>query len=344
MSLFEFRPDETITPLFVPPHSGNIAFGDATRRSGRDNEFVFTSDKGEAMSPRLLQDQFVAFQLNDRQDGPTILESSQVEPSIEGSSEEPDVLATMQLLSFNLGSSEEISPDTRATMRINFGKDENSRDKYFDTAFWSIAAGLKLYDEARGKQTESKDLQVDFRKAFGNRPVEIPGGLSKLSFEVVQHTEPAWLQKIFRFAGSGAAKNLISVLGFPAFTYQAIGVLDELLNKLVDSQPKVLFKSLPMRLALSKQARQDFTAGNPRIRMGCLTAGFCILARARDYDTIADAKAFYYPAYGKLVPNDVSESAMLRGTYRDPFEKLTYSVFRIGTKKTKLDPTFNFGS
>jgi hypothetical protein len=211
-----------------------------------------------------------------------------VEPSIEGSSEEPDVLATMQLLSFNLGSSEEISPDTRATMRINFGKDENSRDKYFDTAFWSIAAGLKLYDEARGKQTESKDLQVDFRKAFGNRPVEIPGGLSKLSFEVVQHTEPAWWQKIFRFAGSGAAKNLISVLGFPAITYQAIGVLDELLNKLVDSQPKVLFKSLPMRLALSKQARQDFTAGNPRIRMGCLTAGFCILARVRDYDTIAE--------------------------------------------------------
>ena len=133
-------------------------------------------------------------------------------------------------------------------------------------------------------------------------------------------------------------------LGFPAITYQAIGVLDELLNKLVDSQPKALFKSLPMRLALSKQARHDFTGGNPRIKMGCLTPGFCILARARDFETIAAAQANYYPAYGKIVPGDVTESAFMRGQYQDPFQNLTYSVFRIGMKQTKLDPTFNFGS
>jgi hypothetical protein len=187
---------------------------------------------------------------------------------------------------------------TDATMRINFGKDENSRDKAFDTLFWSIAAGLKLYDQAKNKRAESKEFKGDFRKACGNRPIEIPGGLGKLSFEVVKHKEPAWWQ---------------------------------------------IFKSLPMRLALSKQARTDFTGGNPRIKTGCLNPGFCILTRGRDFQAIASSNANYYPAYGKLAPGNVSETDLVGGRYEEPLKDVTYAVFRLGMKKTKLDPTFNFG-
>jgi hypothetical protein len=73
-----------------------------------------------------------------------------------------------------------------------------------------------------------------------------------------------------------------------------------------------------MRLALSKQARTAFTGGNPRIKMGCLTSGFCILARGGDFQTIASGNAYYYPAYGKLVPDGVSDEQLLAGRYDDP--------------------------
>jgi len=82
---------------------------------------------------------------------------------------------------------------TNATMRINLGKDENSRDEAFDILFWSIAAG----------------------------------------------------------------RRLISVLDFPAITYQAIGMMSE--------------------------------------------------------------------------------------RYEDPLRDLTCAVFRAGMRKTKLEPTFDFG-
>ena len=349
MPLFQFPKDEVLTPYSVAPGFRGRAFGVSAAKaatlplSGKARGVSFAADSKTPLAADNLQDQFVVFQMNPRAEGPTILESSQVDPLINGSPEEPDVLTNLEMLSFNLGANEQVDKATDATMRINFGKDENSRDKAFDTLFWSIAAGLKLYDQVKNQRAESKEFKGDFRKACGNRPIEIPGGLGKLSFEVVKHKEPAWWQKVFNFVGGDAGKSLISVLGFPAITYQAIGMLDELLNRLLDSKPEVLFKSLPMRLALSKQARTDFTGGNPRIKTGCLNPGFCILTRGRDFQAIASSNANYYPAYGKLAPGNVSETDLVGGRYDDPLKNVTYAVFRLGMKKTKLDPTFNFG-
>jgi len=297
------------------------------------------SDSGAGVS---LADQFIVFQFNNQLDGPTILEASQVEPKIAGSPTEPDVRVALEMLSFNLGANEGIDPDTRATMRINFGKDQSSTDKHFDTVFWSIAAGLQLYDSYKGKRTESKDLNGDFGKAFANRPIEIPGGLGQLSFQVVKHKEPPWWKKLLGFAQSDTAKSLVSVLGFPAVTTQAISLIDELLGRLVDAEPEVLFGSAPMRLALSRWARDEFSGGNPRIRIGCLRQGFCVLARGRDYDAIAKSNAAYYSQYGKLVPTGVPDAQILAGKYDDPLKDITYAVFRVGMGGTKLDPTFNF--
>lgn len=349
MPLFQFPKNEVLTPYFVPPGSREHALGIRAPKaailslSRKVGGIAVAADSKTPVEPAALQDQFVVFQMNPKAEGPTIFESSQVDPLIEGSPEEPDVLVSLEMLSFNLGANEPVDKAASATMRINFGKDENSRDKAFDTLFWSIAAGLKLHDQAKNKRAESKEFKGDFRRACGNRPIEIPGGLGKLCFEVVKHQEPAWWQKIFNFVGGDAGKSLISVLGFPAVTYQAIGMLDELLNRLMDSKPEVLFKSLPMRLALSKQARTDFSGGNPRIKAGCLNPGFCILARGRDFQAIANSNANYYPAYGKLAPGNVTETDLVSGRYDDPLQDVTYSVFRVGMKKTKLDPTFNFG-
>lgn len=286
--------------------------------------------------------QFLVFQLNNSETGGTLLETSEVAPKMEGGDNEPDVQISMEMIAFHVGKNEGIPEDTRATMRLVIGKDENSRDKYFDTAFWTIAAGLRLYDQANGKTTESKDLKADFTKAFGKRPIEIPGGLARMTFEVVKHKEPAWWQRVFGFLQSGTGQALTSVIGFPAITQTAIGMVDELLNKLSEDVTGVLFKSRPLTLALNKMAKDDFSGGNPRIKVGCLNPGFCIIARGRDYSLLHNADAYFYSAYGKLVPSSVSTENLVTGNYDDPFENCTYAVFKIGMRGAKLNPDFKY--
>ena len=349
MKLFNFKEHDVITSLYNEKNardlieainSPNFATLPTLNNSGAVS---FVKDNSPNPSMLDLSNQFINFQLSNDLEKPPIQESSQVEPVLSGSEEQPDVLVNLEMLSFHIGANEDIDKNSRATIRINIGKDENSRDKYFDTAFWSIAAGLNLYNQAKNKTAEPKELKSDFKQAFGNRPIEIPGGLSKMTFEVVKHREPRWWQKIFKFLQSDTGKSLISTVGFPAISSSAINMLDELMNKLDKSEPEILFKSLPLRLALSQQAKDDFTAGNPRIKMGSLNPGFTVLARGKDFETIVNSDAYFYPSYGKLVPSNVSEAQLLSGKYDDPFKDVTYSIFRVGMKETKLDPSFNFG-
>jgi hypothetical protein len=342
MTLFTGPQEDVISSLSFPGHKDRKATtAKAARTTVAPSGLVLAADRGSAVD---LSNQFIVFQLSSLVDGPSVLESSRLEPTIDGRPEEPDVLVALEMLSFHLAESEQAGPDTRATMRINFGKDESSTDKRFDTLFWSIAAGLSLYDQVKNQKANGKEFKSDFQKAFGNRPIEIPGGLGRLTFEVVKHREPTWWKRIFSFLQSDTGATLVSALGFPAITNQAIKVLDELLDRLGDSKPEPLFKSLPMRLALSKYARDAFTGGSARIKMGCLRPGFCIMARGRDFKTLSDADVIYYPAYGKLIPKDVTEGDLVAGAYKDPLRDVTYSVFRIGMKGTRLDPTFNFGA
>jgi hypothetical protein len=339
MSFFSFPPDQVLTPCSVDTPTMPVG-GSVKVARGADGGERLLATSGATVDPT----QFRVFQFSSKVKGPPLLESSQVEPKIDGSPEEPDVLVALEMLSFHTGLSERVNLETRATVRITVGKDESSTDKQFDTVFWSIAAGLKLYDEAKNDRSDAKELKSDLHKAFGNRPIEVPGGLARLSFEVVKHKEPEWWQRIFKFMRSGTGQSLVSVLGFPAITQQAIGVLDELLNKVAGNETQPLFKSLPMRLALSKYAREAFVGGSPRVRIGALTQGFCVLARGQDFNALNEANVLYYPTYGRLVPAGVNESDLMTGNYDDPLQDVTYAVFRVGTRGTKLDPTFNFSS
>lgn len=348
MKLFEFRPDEVISPELFRAELRTLeslvepaeiaAFGLPYERG----LVAYTSEKRGPLNENDLRDQFIAFQLSNKKEGPAILESSEVTSSIAGSVDEPDILLQLEMQSFHIGKDIEVNKNSKATMRITIGKDKDSTDKYFDTAFWSIAAGLDLYNQIKEKPTDPKDLKADFRQAFGNRPIEIPGGLSNMTFEVVKHREPKWWQRIFQFLQSDTGKELTSTLGFPAVTGSAIKMLDELLNRLNRSEPEILFKSRPLRLALTEKAKIDYTGGSERVQIGSLAPGFCVLARGRDFDTFVNSNAFYYPTYGKLVPSDISQSQLVTGAYDDPFRDVTYAVFRLGMKSAKLDPTFNY--
>lgn len=334
MSCFSFDLSDTITP------GGEAGHEEAVVKAGLVKALGFRSDSGKEVE---AADQFVVFQLNHEMEGNTVAESADVAPAIEGSTEDPDVLVSLRMLSFQVGQQEDVDRDTRATMRLTFGKDENSTDKFFDNVFWSIAAGLDLYNQATGEKTPGKDLKCDFGKAFANRPIEIPGGLGVLQFEVVKHKEPKWWRKIFSFLGSGTGKSLVSVLGFPAITTQAIDMLNEMLSRfLEDATPEALFKSKPMRLALSQYAKDEFTGGNARVRLGALRPGFCVMTRGRDVDAFNEENLVFYPTHGILAPDDALADDVASGEYEDPLEDVTYAVFRVGMKSTKLDPTFNF--
>ncbi|MGS2765154.1 hypothetical protein [Sinomicrobium sp. M5D2P9] len=346
MKLFEFREYEILSSQFVSDRlqdKESILYDPEHTTVVTEKQAPYISEI-QALTKDDLRDQFIVFRLSDKKDGPAILESSEVTSSVPGSDAEPDVLVNLEMQSFHIGKDVHVDKNTRATMRINIGKDENSTDKYFDTAFWSIAAGLDLYNRARKKPADPKDLKADFRQAFGNRPIEIPGGLAKMTFEVVKHREPKWWQRIFKFLQSGTGQTLTSTIGFPAITHSAINLLDELLNRLDKSDPEVLFKSRPLRLALSEKAKRDYTGGSERVKIGSLSPGFCVLARGKDFKTFVDSDAFYYPTYGKLVPSGISNTDLVSGNYKDPFENVTYAIFRIGMKQHKLDPTFNYGS
>lgn len=298
------------------------------------------TDTGTTLSENDLNDQFLVFQFSDKTDGPRVIETSQVSPKLKGAKEKPDIKARMQLTSFHIGEGEDIDKNTRATLRIDFGKDDKSNSP-LDTVFWSVAAGMRLYDNAKKERTKAMDLQSNFDDAFSNRPIEIPGGLGKLSFEVVKHQEPKWWQKIFSFLESGTGKTLTSAIGFPGITTQAIGLVDELVNKLDNSKPKILFKSRPMTLALSGKAKSDYTGGLPGMNIGSLNPGFCLLARGRDFKTIVDSDPVYMASYGLLKPKDVSTTDFLNRHYDDPFKDITYAVLRLVMAETEL--SFNLG-
>nr|NQU89514.1 hypothetical protein [Bacteroidota bacterium] len=349
MKLFEFKTNDVLTPelfhddiISLKSFIENPEFASYGLPQKR-GVVSYTHENGISINENELRNQFIAFQLSDKKEGPSILESSEVTSSIKGTGSEPDVLVNLEMQSFHIGSDVDVDNNTRATMRINIGKDENSTDRYFDTAFWSIAAGLDLFNKAKNKPADPKDLKADFRQAFGNRPIEIPGGLAKMTFEVVKHREPKWWQRIFKFLQSETGKTLTSTLGFPAISNNAINLLDELLNRLDKSDPEILFKSRPLRLALSEKAKLDYSGGSERVKIGSLSPGFCVLARGKDFNTFINSDAFYYPTYGKLVPSKVSNADLVTGNYDDPFKDVTYSIFRIGMKAHKLDPTFNYG-
>lgn len=283
-----------------------------------------------------LSDQFFVFQFGGTEEQPRVLEANDVTPSVEGSDDEPDVHVRMQMMSFHVGRRDAINSDSRATMRLDIGKDENS-SSHLDTLFWSVAAGLKLYDESKKKSAEPRELKTDVSSAFVNRPIEIPGGLARLSFEVVKHREPPWWKKVFRFLTSDTGAALTSAVGFPGITTQAIGFIDELVDRLSSSEPEVLFKSRPMPLALTQKARSEVIGGVPGVTVGALSPGYMLLARGRDFPKIVETNPRYPIHLGILVPDGVTNQDVMAGAYDDPYEDMSYAIFRVAMKQTSVD-------
>src|SRR5260370_5349734 len=82
-------------------------------------------------------DQFMLFQLSDG-DRP-IKDLTEVEPTIAGGDDGPDIQASVAMLAFHLGKDAvaDVKANSKATLRLDLGMDDGSNSQ-MEALFWSI--------------------------------------------------------------------------------------------------------------------------------------------------------------------------------------------------------------
>lgn len=286
----------------------------------------------ETASSRPNDNQFILLQLagGDQR----VVSTSQVTPTLQGSSDKPDVNMLLDFEGFKIGANENIDKDTKATLQLQIGQEEKAGG--LEKLFYCINGGLDLYDEIKGKKSDAKDFKKSTAQALGNKPISIPGGIGQISLKVVKHEEPSWWQKVFSFGKTDTAKELFSLIGFPGITETAVNCISGMLDSLFDKKPEVLFQSQPVKLGFSQAAKDELSGGLSTNFVSCLNPGFWIMARKSDYDTIINSKPIYYGGYGILAPEGMSEIDALKDSGSNPFSKITYAVIRARMKEVDL--------
>ncbi len=308
---------------------------------GRFGNELLTDDTGfSKLSVGDLRDQFFVFQLVPAENDRFFVRTPQdIEPELETSGDFPDVVLDTRLLNFHLGSDEEISSDTRATVRITFGSDQNTeRSRAMgENLYWAITSGLQLWN-TRGKKVQPRAYESDFRQVFGNKYVELPGGAGTLKVEIVKHRGTSWWEKVFNFANSNAGIGLISALGFPGVTSRVLNFVDEAANSFVGDNAKVMFSSRGLPLTFSKQARDEISSTGTRI--GSLQSGIWIFARGRDLPLLGSHEMIYDATLRRLFPVQSKIADIVSGKADDPLKDVTYAVLSSRLKTRKITVGF----
>lgn len=320
------------TPRYFGRHDEILNFDE-------DGRPIVSTDERLAAGPELNEDfgeQFFVFQLVPGKDNKWFIKSTQeIEPSLETNDEYPDVVLDSRLISFHLGDEQKADPDMKATVRITFGT-ENSTHRSRDLGqnlYWAISSGLNLWN-MRGIKAQPSEYRSDFRRIFGNKYVELPGGAGSLKVEIVRHRKSAWWEKVFRFSNSNAGRGVISALGFPGVTSSVLNFVDDAANKFVGDNAKVIFSSRGMPVAFTKQASEEISLTGTRI--GCLRPGIWIFARGRDLPLLSSREMTYDATLRRLFPveNDISD--ILSGKITDPLRDVTYAVLASRLKRTRI--------
>ncbi len=290
-----------------------------------------------------LSKQFLIFQIQSLGEESAAVELSKVSPQFEGGPDAPDMLMQLEMICFNLANHEQVNAKTRATMRV-IVEQMDSVDAKLEPLVWVVSAGLQLYDLVEKRRALPSELKMDFKKSFGQRPIEIPRGRATLTFDVYKHKEPKWWNRIFSFVTSHTGKTLTSAIGFPGVTQEAVGIINDLLNRLGRAKTETLFKSKALKLALNSSAKEIGSAGaGGFIKVGVLNPGLFVLCQGKDYKFFKNTPAVYYEEYGTLVPQETSMEDFMESGYQNPFADKTFAIFRVGMQPTKLQPQMIFG-
>lgn len=276
--------------------------------------------------------QFILLQLSGGDQ--RVLNTTNVVPTLPGTSEKPDVNMLLDFEGFKIGSNEDIDRKTKATLQLQVGQEQKISG--LEKLFYCINGGLDLFNEIKNKKSEAKDFKKSTGEALGNKPISLPGGTGEISLKVVKHDEPKWWQKVFSFAKSDKGKELMSLIGFPGVTETAVNCISGMLDNLFDNDTEILFQSMPVKLAFTQAAKVEATGDLSTNFVSCLNPGFWVMARKADYDMIIASKPVYYGGYGILAPDGMNEIEAIKDEGNNPFSKITYAIIRARMKEVDL--------
>ncbi len=337
---FGLHENEVIVPTNTDPKIFANSGFDSLKNLNNYSSATGNLKKIRPLTPEEIGDQFFVFQLTPVKKGKWFVKSPQdIKPTLETSEKFPDVVLDSRLVSFHIGESERLERDTKATVRITFGSDQNTfraRDMG-ENLFWAITSGINLWN-SRGMKARPKDFTSDFRKVFGNKYVELPGGSGTIKVEIVQHKKSSWWEKVFDFSQSSSGRSLISALGFPGVTSNVIKFVDDAANKFVGDNARVLFSSRGLPIAFTKQSQAEISATGTRI--GSLKTGVWIFARGRDLPLLAAQEMTYDATLRRLFPAAKNIVDIISGKTPDPLRKVTYAIMNSRLKKRKINVGF----
>ena len=284
--------------------------------------------------------QFMLFRIGDEKS--PLFDLTSVHPTVAGSDEKPDIDASINLLAFHFDETMRgaIDDKSRATLRFDLGKDDASTSP-LEPLVWSIASGLDLYEHFKGSnRTEPNKMNENFANTFKRRPIEIPGGLGQLKFEVIMHKEPPWWRRILRFGGTDTARRLVTSLGFPGIAIDAMRLVDEMLSRFDDTLAKPLITTRPLTLAFSKYARDEYTGGDSSALIGAVGNGTYVITRFSDLKVFTSSPPLFLGSTGQLVPRKEWTQQGLNFDYAaNPYNEATYAVLKIRTYERRIQVT-----
>lgn len=296
-----------------------------------ENEASFSKERNRGFESTADSKQFILLQLSEGEQ--RVLNTTQVDPKLTGDTDKPDVNMKLDFEGFKIGSNEDIDQETKATLQLQIGQEQGMAA--LDKLFYCINGGLDLFNEVKGKKSESKDFKKSTAEALGKKQISLPAGAGEITLKVVKHEEPSWWQKIFSFAKSDTAQDLFSLIGFPGITKTAVNCISGMLDKLFDEEPEILFQSMPVKLAFTKAAKDELSGGISTNFVSCLNEGIWIMARKSDYDMIINSRPNYFSGYGILAPDGMNEIDALQDS-ENPFSEITYAIIRARMKEVDL--------
>lgn len=280
-----------------------------------------------------MANNFFAFQIVKPGSESTIKEATAIEPEIETSDANPDVVLDVSLEAFHLGYPDsQLKDNDTATLRLTLCNDPiSSREGKMETLFWTITSALRLYKEVKGQKilVPSQDLHVDYRKTLGNQRIKIPGAVGSLKIEMIKHKAPAWWKRILSFLKVSSGEAVTAAIGLPGVTREVVNFVDDATSRF-DGGSEVLLSSRPLKFAFSKQAKDYYT--NRGVEICGLNSGFWVIARGKDLYELVDKQAHFHATYNTLIPGRRGNNSA-----SDPFRDITYAILNVEMKPTRLN-------
>lgn len=247
-------------------------------------------------------------------------------------SEKPDVRMSIELVNYH---AKDMGDEQKgATLRMDIGQDDRSESR-LDPLFWTVAAGLDIYNASKRDRDETNLRSHFSNDLFARQPIEVGGGLAQLKFEIMENEKPPWWKDLFGLLESDAGRQLTSAFGFPGLLNDAVGMLDDLLDKFAQDQEPIL-SSPKFILALNKHAKDEFEMGNNRVKIPVLNEGFSLLVPRGFKAKFEELDPIFYPSYGVALPRDMALEDYLAGGL-DPLADIPYAVLRVRAKELKID-------